>query len=157
MEHYRWVHWKAARRRSNKVTLSRLSLQLFLHPSSLDLAKQVIANKKKISFEEAKRLDKSNESMPPWQQLHASSGLTSGIGSSGTASSNSGSSSPRVVTASQGVVLSSPVNTLADASSSVTTNLLMDSTNTNGVTSDKNLPKTIGNNPSSSNDVKRKS
>lgn len=125
--------------------------------TAIEQAKQVIANKKKISFEEAKRLDKSNESMPPWQQLHASSGLTSGIGSSGTASSNSGSASPRVVTASQGIVLSSPVNTLADASSSVTTNLLMDSTNTNGVTTEKNLPKTIGNNPNSSNDVKRKS
>ncbi len=64
--------------------------------------------------------------MPPWQQLHpSSSGLTSGIGSSGMASSNSGSASPRVPGS------SSPVNTLADASSGVTTNLLMDSTNTN--------------------------
>jgi len=34
------------------------------------LAKEFIANKKKISFEEAKRLDKNNESMPPWQQLN---------------------------------------------------------------------------------------
>jgi hypothetical protein len=101
------------------------------------LAKQVIANKKKISFEEAKRLDKSNESMPPWQQLHASSsGLTSGIGSTSTASSISGSSSPRLV----GV--SSPVNTLADASSSVTNNLLIDSTNTNCNGNDKTSGKT---------------
>lgn len=121
--------------------------------TAIEQAKQVIANKKKISFEEAKRLDKSNESMPPWQQLHASSGLTSGIGSSGTASSISGSSSPRVANAIQGSVISSPVNTLADASSSVTTNLLMDSTNTNGLTNEKNLPKNL----SSSNDVKRKS
>lgn len=125
--------------------------------TAIEQAKQLIANKKKISFEEAKRLDKSNESMPPWQQLHASSGLTSGIGSSGTASSNSGSASPRIINASQGTVISSPVNTLADASSSVTTNLLMDSTNTNGITNDKNLPKNMSNNPSSSNDVKRKS
>ncbi len=95
------------------------------------LAKQLISNKKRISFEEAKRLDKSNESMPPWQQLHpSSSGLTSGV-----ASSNSGSSSPRMAgatTISSSVSSSSsPVNTLADASSGVTTNLLMDSTNTN--------------------------
>lgn len=121
--------------------------------TAIEQAKQVIANKKKISFEEAKRLDKSNESMPPWQQLHASSGLTSGIGSSGTASSISGSSSPRVANAIQGTVISSPVNTLADASSSVTTNLLMDSTNTNGLTNEKNLPKNLN----SSNDLKRKS
>ena len=86
------------------------------------LAKQLISNKKRNSFEEAKRLDKSNESMPPWQQLHpSSSGLTSGIGSSGTASSNTGSSSPRTVG-----TTAPPVNTLADASSGVTTNLLID-------------------------------
>ncbi|CAF4499275.1 unnamed protein product [Rotaria magnacalcarata] len=113
---------------------------------AIDQAKQVIANKKKISFEEAKRLDKSNESMPPWQQLHSSSsGLTSGIGSSGTASSTSGSSSPRIVgtSAVPSMLVSStassspPVNTLADASSGVTTNLLMDSTNTNCNGNDK--------------------
>ncbi len=103
----------------------------------LFLAKQLIANKKKISFEEAKRLDKNNESMPPWQQLHPSS---SGIGSSSTASSNSGSSSPRVAGTSS-VTSSSPVNTLADASSSVTTNLLMDSTNTNCNGNDKTSGK----------------
>jgi hypothetical protein len=97
------------------------------------LAKQLISNKKRISFEEAKRLDKNNESMPPWQQLHpSSSGLTSGVGSSGTASSNIGSSSPRIVgTSTSSSSVSSPVNTLADASSGVSTNLLMDSTNTN--------------------------
>lgn len=96
------------------------------------LAKQLIDHKK-ISFEEAKRLDKSNESMPPWQQLHpSSSGVTSGIGSSGTASSNSGASSPRIVgTSTIPSSASSPVNTLADASSGATSNLLMDSTNTN--------------------------
>ncbi|CAF3304842.1 unnamed protein product [Rotaria socialis] len=113
---------------------------------AIDQAKQVIANKKKISFEEAKRLDKSNESMPPWQQLHpSSSGLTSGIGSSGTASSTSGSSSPRIVgtsavpsmLVSSAVSSAQPVNTLADASSGVTTNLLMDSTNTNCNGNDK--------------------
>ena len=95
---------------------------------AFDLAKQLISNKKRISFEEAKRLDKSNESMPPWQQLHpSSSGLTSA-----SASSNSASTSSRIV-GSGGTVssVSSPVNTLADASSSVTNNLLMDSTNTN--------------------------
>lgn len=95
------------------------------------LAKQLISNKKRISFEEAKRLDKSNESMPPWQQLHpSSSGLTSATASSNSAST---SSSPRILS-SGGTVsssVSSPVNTLADASSSVTNNLLMDSTNTN--------------------------
>jgi hypothetical protein len=107
------------------------------------LAKQLISNKKRISFEDAKRLDKSNESMPPWQQLHpSSSGLTSGVGSSGTASSNTGSSSPRIVgtsTISSSVSSnsSSPVNTLADASSGVTTNLLIDSTNTNCNGNDK--------------------
>jgi hypothetical protein len=111
------------------------------------LAKQLIANKKKISFEEAKRLDKNNESMPPWQQLHpSSSGLTSGIGSSNTASSNSGSSSPRVagtsaIPSSVTSSSSSPVNTLADASSGVTTNLLMDSTNTNCNGNDKTSGK----------------
>ncbi|CAF1618585.1 unnamed protein product, partial [Adineta ricciae] len=100
------------------------------------LAKQLIADKKKITFEEAKRLDKSNEIMPPWQQLHpSSSGLTSGIGSSNTASSNSGSSSPRP----SGT--SSPANALADASSSVTTNLLIDSTNTNCNGNDKTSGK----------------
>ncbi|CAF1286225.1 unnamed protein product [Adineta steineri] len=105
--------------------------------TAIEQAKQLIANKKKISFEEAKRLDKSNEIMPPWQQLHpSSSGLTSGIGSSGTASSNSGSSSPRATGA------SSPANTLADASSSVTTNLLIDSTNTNCNGNDKTSGKT---------------
>jgi hypothetical protein len=113
----------------------------------LILAKQVIANKKKISFEDAKRLDKTNESMPPWQQLHpSSSGLTSGIGSSGTASSNSGSSSPRGIvgtsTATSSVISSSPANTLADASSGVTTNLLIDSTNTNCNGNDKTSGKT---------------
>jgi hypothetical protein len=108
------------------------------------LAKQLISNKKRISFEDAKRLDKNNESMPPWQQLHpSSSGLTSGVGSSGTASSNSGSSSPRVV----GTSSSSPVNTLADASSGVTTNLLIDSTNTNCNGNDKPSGRT-GNDPS---------
>ena len=76
--------------------------------------------------------------MPPWQQLHpSSSGLTSGVGSSGTASSNTGSSSPRMVGTS-----SSPVNTLADASSGVTTNLLMDSTNTNCNGNDKTSGRT---------------
>ncbi|CAF1269905.1 unnamed protein product [Adineta steineri] len=105
--------------------------------TAIEQAKQLIANKKKISFEEAKRLDKSNEIMPPWQQLHpSSSGLTSGIGSSGTASSNSGSSSPRATGA------SSPANALADASSSVTTNLLIDSTNTNCNGNDKTSGKT---------------
>ncbi|UJR37256.1 hypothetical protein I4U23_029965 [Adineta vaga] len=106
--------------------------------TAIEQAKQLISNKKRISFEEAKRLDKSNESMPPWQQLHpSSSGLTSGVGSSGTASSNSGASSPRIVgtsaisSSSVSSISSSPVNTLADASSGVTTNLLMDSTNTN--------------------------
>ncbi|CAF1516794.1 unnamed protein product [Adineta ricciae] len=105
--------------------------------TAIEQAKQLIANKKRISFEEAKRLDKSNESMPPWQQLHpSSSGLTSGVGSSGTASSNSGASSPRIVgtstmSSSVSSISSSPVNTLADASSGVTTNLLIDSTNTN--------------------------
>ena len=102
--------------------------------SSLDfaLAKQLISNKKRISFEEAKRLDKSNESMPPWQQLHpSSSGITS-ASSASSSSSNSASTSSRIV-GSGGAVssVSSPVNTLADASSSVTNNLLMDSTNTN--------------------------
>lgn len=126
-------------------------VQLNLIFFSLILAKQVIANKKKISFEEAKRLDKSNESMPPWQQLHSSSsGLTSGIGSSGTASSTSGSSSPRAVGASNvptsfvssaAASSSPPVNTLADASSGVTTNLLMDSTNTNCNGNDKTSGK----------------
>ncbi|CAF2696292.1 unnamed protein product [Rotaria sp. Silwood2] len=122
--------------------------------TAIDQAKQLIANKKKISFEEAKRLDKSNESMPPWQQLHpSSSGLTSGIGSSGTASSNSGTSSPRTVgtsnfsssvtsTASSSSSSSQPANTLADASSGVTTNLLMDSTNTNCNGNDKTSGKT---------------
>jgi hypothetical protein len=110
------------------------------------LAKQLIANKKKISFEDAKRLDKNNESMPPWQQLHpSSSGLTSGIGSSGTASSNSGSSSPRIV----GTSASSPANTLADASSGVTTNLLMDSTNTNCNGNDKTSGKSTNQQTSS--------
>jgi hypothetical protein len=78
--------------------------------------------------------------MPPWQQLHlSSSGLTSGVGSSGTASSNTGSSSPRSVGTS-----SSPVNTLADASSGVTTNLLIDSTNTscNGNGNDRTSGRT---------------
>ncbi len=104
------------------------------------LAKQLIANKKKISFEEAKRLDKTNESMPPWQQLHpSSSGLTSGIGSSGTASSNSGSASPRTAG-------TSPVNTLADASSGVSSNLLIDSTNTNCNGNEKTSGKS-GNQP----------
>jgi hypothetical protein len=97
----------------------------------------LISNKKRISFEDAKRLDKNNESMPPWQQLHpSSSGLTSG---SGTGSASSGSTSPRSVGAStlpSSVSSSSPVNALAtavaDASSGVTTaNLLIDSTNTN--------------------------
>jgi serine/threonine-protein phosphatase 2B catalytic subunit len=98
--------------------------------TAIEQAKQLIANKKKISFEDAKRLDKNNESMPPRQQLHpSSSSLTSGIGSSGTASSNSGSISPRAGG-------TSPVNTLADASG-VTTNLLMDSTNTNCNGNDK--------------------
>ncbi len=72
--------------------------------------------------------------MPPWQQLHpssSSSGLTSGIGSSATASSNSGSSSPRIVGT------SSP----ADSSSGGTTNLLMDSTNTNCNGNDKTSGK----------------
>jgi hypothetical protein len=91
-------------------------------------------------------LDKSNESMPPWQQLHpSSSGLTSGIGSSGTASSNSGSSSPRTVAG----TASSPVNTLADASSGVTTNLLMDSTNTNCNGNDKTSGKSTNQQSSS--------
>ncbi|CAF2871817.1 unnamed protein product [Rotaria sp. Silwood2] len=105
--------------------------------TAIEQAKQLISHKKRISFEEAKRLDKSNESMPPWQQLHpSSSGLTSGVGSSGTASSNIGSSSPRIVgtstiSSSVSSTSSSPVNTLADASSGVTTNLLIDSTNTN--------------------------
>jgi serine/threonine-protein phosphatase 2B catalytic subunit len=103
--------------------------------TAIEQAKQLIDNKK-ISFEEAKRLDKNNESMPPWQQLHPSStGLTSGIGSSGMASSNSGSSSPRVATS------SSPVSTLGDASSGVTNNLLMDSTNTNCNGNDKTSGK----------------
>jgi len=74
------------KRRSNFIFFEFYFILFFL-------AKQLIANKKKISFEEAKRLDKSNESMPPWQQLHpSSSGLTSGVGSSSTASSNGGSS-----------------------------------------------------------------
>ena len=107
------------------MEIQRIILILF------DLAKQLISNKKRISFEEAKRLDKSNESMPPWQQLHpSSSGLTSATASSNSAST---SSSPRIIS-SGGTVsssVSSPVNTLADASSSVTNNLLMDSTNTN--------------------------
>ncbi|CAF5073850.1 unnamed protein product, partial [Rotaria socialis] len=70
---------------------------------------------------------------------------TSGIGSSGTASSTSGSSSPRIVgtsavpsmLVSSAVSSAQPVNTLADASSGVTTNLLMDSTNTNCNGNDK--------------------
>ncbi|CAF1385703.1 unnamed protein product [Rotaria magnacalcarata] len=105
--------------------------------TAIEQAKQLISNKKRISFEEAKRLDKSNESMPPWQQLHpSSSGVTSGVGSSGTASPNIGSSSSRIVgtstfSSSVSPASSSPVNTLADASSGVTTNLLIDSTNTN--------------------------
>jgi hypothetical protein len=102
--------------------------------TAIEQAKQLISNKKKISFEDAKRLDKNNESMPPWQQLHpSSSGLTSGIGSSGIASSNSGSSPRGAGT--------SPVNTLADASSGVTTNLLIDSTNTNCNGNDKTSGK----------------
>lgn len=76
------------------------------------LAKEFIANKKKISFEEAKRLDKNNESMPPWQQLHPSP-------SSGTASSSRSPSSP------------------ADAA----TNLFTDSTNTNCNGNDKTSGK----------------
>ncbi|CAF4822316.1 unnamed protein product, partial [Rotaria socialis] len=105
--------------------------------TAIEQAKQLISNKKRISFEEAKRLDKSNESMPPWQQLHpSSSGVTSGVGSGGTASPNIGSSSSRIVgtstfSSSVSSTSSSPVNTLADASSGVTTNLLIDSTNTN--------------------------
>jgi serine/threonine-protein phosphatase 2B catalytic subunit len=118
--------------------------------TAIDQAKQLIANKKKISFEEAKRLDKSNESMPPWQQLHlSSSGLASGTGPTGTASSNSGTSSTRIVgTSNVSSSLTStaspspPVNTLADASSGVTTNLLMDSTNTNCNGNDKTSGKT---------------
>ncbi|CAF0801879.1 unnamed protein product [Adineta steineri] len=111
--------------------------------TAIEQAKQIISNKKRISFEDAKRLDKTNESMPPWQQLHpSSSGLTSGIGSSGTASSTTGSPSPRVISTSAlsssiSSTSSSPVNTLADASSGVTTNLLIDSTNTNGIGNDK--------------------
>ncbi len=121
---------KTAIEQGRKIKNSSSILILFLL-----LAKQLIDNKK-ISFEEAKRLDKNNESMPPWQQLHpSSSGLTSGIGSSGMASSNSGSSSPRVAGS------SSPVNTLADASSGVTNNLLMDSTNTNCNGNDKTSGK----------------
>ncbi len=77
----------------NKVKEDKISFSLNFILFYFFLAKQLIANKKKISFEEAKRLDKSNESMPPWQQLHpSSSGLTSGVGSSSTASSNGGSS-----------------------------------------------------------------
>jgi len=125
----------------NKVRKNLIDLYFILYV--LFLAKQLIANKKKISFEEAKRLDKNNESMPPWQQLHpSSSGLTSGIGSSSTASSNSGSSSPRVPgTSAIPSSSSSPANALADASSSVTTNLLMDSTNTNCNGNDKTSGK----------------
>ncbi|UJR08949.1 hypothetical protein I4U23_013201 [Adineta vaga] len=100
--------------------------------SAIEQAKQLIADKKKITFEEAKRLDKSNEIMPPWQQLHPSSG----IGSSGSTASSIGSLSSR----SSGT--SSPANTLADASSNVTTNLLMDSTNTNCNGNDKTSGKT---------------
>ena len=102
------------------------------------LAKQLISNKKRISFEDAKRLDKSNESMPPWQQLHPST--------LGVASPNSGSSSPRTVgtstISSSSSSSSPPVNTLADASSGVTTNLLMDSTNTNCNGNDKTSGRT---------------
>ncbi|CAF0882670.1 unnamed protein product [Adineta steineri] len=116
--------------------------------TAIEQAKQIISNKKRISFEDAKRLDKTNESMPPWQQLHpSSSGLTSGIGSSGTASSTTGSPSPRVISTSAlsssiSSTSSSPVNTLADASSGVTTNLLIDSTNTNGIGNDKTSGRT---------------
>jgi len=129
-----------------KTNLFRIIFYLI----DLFLAKELITNKK-ITFEDAKRLDKSNEIMPPWQQLHpsSSSGLTSGIGSSGTASSNSGSSSPRVAGTSilsssvtSTTSSSSPVNTLADASSGVTANLLMDSTNTNCNGNDKTSGKT---------------
>jgi hypothetical protein len=127
------------------------------------LAKQLISNKKRISFEDAKRLDKNNESMPPWQQLHpSSSGLTSGVGSSGTASSNSGSSSPRNVGIStlpssiSSPSSSSPVNTLADASSGVTTNLLMDSTNTNCNGSGNDKPSGRTGNDSSKNPYRTK-
>jgi hypothetical protein len=129
-----------------KTNLFRIIFYLI----DLLLAKELITNKK-ITFEDAKRLDKSNEIMPPWQQLHpsSSSGLTSGIGSSGTASSNSGSSSPRVAGTSilsssvtSTTSSSSPVNTLADASSGVTANLLMDSTNTNCNGNDKTSGKT---------------
>ncbi|CAF0888468.1 unnamed protein product [Adineta steineri] len=118
--------------------------------TAIEQAKQIISNKKRISFEDAKRLDKTNESMPPWQQLHpSSSGLTSGIGSSGTASSTTGSPSPRVISTSAlsssiSSTSSSPVNTLADASSGVTTNLLIDSTNTNGIGNDKTSGRTAG-------------
>ncbi len=122
----------------------------------LFLAKQLISNKKRISFEDAKRLDKSNESMPPWQQLHpSSSGLTSGV-----ASSNSGSSSPRMAgataTSSSVSSSSSPVNTLADASSGVTTNLLMDSTNTNCNGNGNDKPSGRTGNDSSKNPYRTK-
>lgn len=89
--------------------------------TAIEQAKEFIANKKKISFEEAKRLDKNNESMPPWQQLHPSTtaSSSSGLGSSG-------STSPR-----------SP-NT---ASNDPTGNLFMDSTNTNCNGNDKTSGK----------------
>jgi len=119
--------------------------------TAIEQAKQLIANKKRISFEEAKRLDKSNESMPPWQQLHPSS---SGLNSSGTSLSNSGSASPRMVGTAVHPSSSSspPVNAVAtavaDASSGITSNLLIDSTNTNcnGSGNEKN---TSTRNPSS--------
>ncbi|CAF0758710.1 unnamed protein product [Rotaria sordida] len=130
--------------------------------TAIEQAKQLISHKKRISFEDAKRLDKGNESMPPWQQLHpSSSGLTSGVGSSGTASPNIGSSSPRIVgtstmSSSISSTSSSPVNTLADASSGVTTNLLIDSTNTNCNGSGNNKTSGRTGNDSSKNPYRTK-
>ncbi|CAF1009923.1 unnamed protein product [Didymodactylos carnosus] len=114
---------------------------------AIEHAKQLIANKKRISFEEAKRLDKLNESMPPWQ-LSSASGLTT-TSTSGIGSSASGSSSPRVVTSTLTSsttssshpstagddfkrISTSPVNALATAvaaAASGATSGLLDSTN----------------------------
>ena len=110
----------------------------FVHRLFSILAKQLIANKKKISFEEAKRLDKSNESMPPWQQLYSSS---SGIGSSGSLSSHFAHGSTAISSVSSVSSPSSLVNTLAAASSGVTANLLTDSVNTNCNGNDKTSGK----------------
>ncbi|CAF4402461.1 unnamed protein product, partial [Didymodactylos carnosus] len=81
--------------------------------SAIEQAKQLIANKKRISFEEAKRLDKLNESMPPWQLSSASSLTTTST--SGIGSSASGSSSPRGVASTlTSSTASSPSSTAGD-------------------------------------------